>query len=338
MKLYYETELYHHGIKGMKWGKRRFQNSDGSLTAAGRSRYGGSAVGARVKAAGYKLAAKNYELNEKTYNKMGGKSAKTMASMNKAAKNDMYKKSAQYQKQADQIKAQKQADKQAKQAERNTPEAQAERRKKALKVGAAVAGTALAAYGTYKVAQYVQNNRSNAAMQKAQDYIDKNAYRKIGQGWHTDGTQHMVFESGDGSGLLTVKGQRNKIGKEIGKHNAKVVAEGRQMYRDATNTRLDRGLGKIVGAGDRVGDATKRAGNAVGKATQPARNAVGDATKSARTSAANTARKAKNSVLDVVNPIYETVPGKTTTSVRKIGNMDVTETVTEYYQKKKKRQ
>ena len=34
-----EVELYHWGIKGMKWGVRRYQNSDGSLTAAGRKRY-----------------------------------------------------------------------------------------------------------------------------------------------------------------------------------------------------------------------------------------------------------------------------------------------------------
>ena len=34
-----ENELYHHGIKGMKWGVRRYQNSDGSLTAAGKKRY-----------------------------------------------------------------------------------------------------------------------------------------------------------------------------------------------------------------------------------------------------------------------------------------------------------
>ena len=31
--------LFHHGIQGMKWGIRRFQNSDGSLTAAGKKRY-----------------------------------------------------------------------------------------------------------------------------------------------------------------------------------------------------------------------------------------------------------------------------------------------------------
>ena len=35
----YNRYLMHHGIKGMHWGVRRYQNPDGSLTEAGKKRY-----------------------------------------------------------------------------------------------------------------------------------------------------------------------------------------------------------------------------------------------------------------------------------------------------------
>lgn len=41
----FNDELYHHGIKGQRWGVRRYQYADGSLTPAGRKRYGSNQNG-----------------------------------------------------------------------------------------------------------------------------------------------------------------------------------------------------------------------------------------------------------------------------------------------------
>lgn len=208
------NELYHHGIKGQKWGVRRFQNKDGSLTSAG----------------------------ERRRNSLDSQSTDT----------------------------------QKKQL--------SDKQKKAIKVGLAVAGTALAAYGTYKAAQYIKASRESRASAMAENYIKNNAYRIIGKSTFEDGSVQLDYvKRGNWNDVFTERGSRSSVGKGVGAHNARIVAESRKMYSDATNTKFDKALTKIV----RTGDSVKRSVN------------------STRNTISKSANNAKNRFLDVVNPIYE---------------------------------
>lgn len=57
------SELYHHGIKGQKWGIRRFENEDGTLTKAGRDRYEVGTDG-KMSKYGRKLLSRDRQLEE----------------------------------------------------------------------------------------------------------------------------------------------------------------------------------------------------------------------------------------------------------------------------------
>ena len=67
------TELYHHGIKGQKWGVRNYQNADGSLTAAGRLRYYGTSAAKAIKKYGKNAIEKGKNKYKSGYEKRDSK-------------------------------------------------------------------------------------------------------------------------------------------------------------------------------------------------------------------------------------------------------------------------
>lgn len=116
-----ESDLTHHGIKGQKWGVRRFQNEDGSWTAAGKERYGDgteSARSSRGSASGFSGVPRKLSTSVK--------------------QNDLDR------------------------------QKRVETLKKVAKVGAAVAGTALVAYGAYKL-----NNLATESLKAGDRYMAK---------------------------------------------------------------------------------------------------------------------------------------------------------------------
>ena len=110
--LYDENHLEHHGVKGQKWGVRRYQNKNGTLTPAGRKRY---------------------DTDENSDYKKVSKSStpKSSSSEDGQKKKDL-----------------------------------TDKQKKLIIAGAAIAGTALAAYGGYKLSQSVKTKAAESIVNK----------------------------------------------------------------------------------------------------------------------------------------------------------------------------
>lgn len=124
-----ETYLVHHGIKGQKWGVRRYQNEDGTLTDAGRKRLG------RYKERETKKANKIYERQRKAIISENKRTNETTA---KAQLDDLYEK---HKKEVDAIKNAKLSD--------IKDENKAAAKAIASQFGLSVAGLGAAAAATY---------------------------------------------------------------------------------------------------------------------------------------------------------------------------------------------
>ena len=60
------NEIYHHGIKGQKWGVRRYQYADGTYTPAGKKRYQNNTIGVKQKTSQINMKVNDVVNNVKT--------------------------------------------------------------------------------------------------------------------------------------------------------------------------------------------------------------------------------------------------------------------------------
>ena len=93
------NELYHHGVKGQKWGVRRYQYEDGSLTPGGKKRYAKdqyrqatkSYMRREINKEQYSQAKKDYKTEKQQYKKTLNKEFNDIVESERSKRKMMYR-------------------------------------------------------------------------------------------------------------------------------------------------------------------------------------------------------------------------------------------------------
>lgn len=153
----YSYELYHHGIKGQKWGIRRYQNEDGSLTEAGKKKQLMSE---------YRSARKDYRSSELRYRKAAREDKK--AQSRTSSREERYEKSENLNKAFFDSLRKQSAFRQAKEKVKDY------KTYKAINVGKIAAATAIGVVGTIAIAKV-----SNSLINKAAKYVNESVLNSL---------------------------------------------------------------------------------------------------------------------------------------------------------------
>ena len=261
----YTNELYHHGVKGQKWGVRHFQNKDGSYKPGAEGRYDGDGkISRAIKGvkSGLSVRKKNHTLSSEN---------KKLASQNK-------KLVAQNKKLSDKSKEEKEGKKFE----------LSDRQKKAIKIGAAVAGTALAAYGAKKLYDHIDaTNKGKALAKKLLDDAGgdfESASRSI-----IERQNRLMFDKNTGqiTGKAYEKGNRmyEATRRSIADTYRKAHFEDSQLNKDMryiSDVAKARRKEQLAKATNGVRDVADKVGNRAKSGADIVRSKAGETAKNAR--------------------------------------------------------
>lgn len=174
-----EEDLMHFGIKGQKWGVRRFQNEDRTWTAAGKERYGDGSSDVKTARQAYKQAKRDYN---KSFN--DAYRHNHPFSFNKKKREES---NARWEEAGKKAEALRKAKNEYKDVKKASKADNGSKLKTAAKIGATVAGTALAAYGAYKMNQALNGE------------IGRH-YKELGNQWYEKAGKALVRAEGYANG------------------------------------------------------------------------------------------------------------------------------------------